>query len=75
MNNDENTLKRELCNYLISNKLVVPYQVIRHSYSKHRMFEDWNGNHHDKFVDICPTIDTRRDCLGVVVYDKSNNGK
>lgn len=36
-------IKTELCNYLIENGLVVPYQVIRHSYSNHRLREDWGG--------------------------------
>lgn len=60
--------KQELCNYLIENNLVELYQVIRHSYSEHRMTEDW-GNR-DRFVNICPTLDTRCDCLGVVVKDE-----
>lgn len=30
-------LKRELCNYLIKNRLVKPYQVIVHSYTRNRM--------------------------------------
>ena len=57
-------IKTELCNYLIENGLVVPYQVIRHNYSNHRLREDC-GRY--GFVNICPTLDTRCDCLGVVV--------
>ena len=57
-------IKTELCNYLIGNDLVVPYQVIRHNYSNHRLKEDWGRG---GFVNICPTLDTRCDCLGVVV--------
>ena len=57
-------IKTELCNYLVENGLVVPYQVIRHNYSNHRLREDWER---DGFIDICPTLDTRCDCLGVVV--------
>lgn len=64
---EEVELKRTLCNWLIENNKVVPYQVIRHSYSTHRMTEDWGGR--DSYVNICPTLDTRPDCLGVVVYD------
>lgn len=64
---DEDNVKRELCNHLIRNHLVVPYQVIRHSYSNHRLQEDWGSR--DSYVDICPTLDTRCDCLGVVVYE------
>lgn len=65
---NEDLMKRELCNYLVVNGLVEPYQVIRHSYTNHRLNEDWGGR--DKYVNICPTLDTRCDCLGVVVYDK-----
>ena len=66
-------IKTELCNYLVENCLVVPYQVIRHSYSNHRLREDWRER--DSFVDICPTLDTRCDCLGVVVpYRRERNG-
>lgn len=66
-------IKTELCNYLIENGLVVPYQVIRHSYSNHRLREDWGGR--DGFVNICPTLDTRCDCLGVVVpYRRERDG-
>lgn len=61
-------VKRKLCNYLIDNNLVVPYQVIRHSYSNHRLNEDWSGR--DSYINICPTLDTRCDCLGVVVYEE-----
>ena len=58
-------IKTELCNYLIENGLVVPYQVIRHNYYNHRLKEDWGSR--DGFANICPTLDTRCDCLGVVV--------
>ena len=61
----EENLKRKLCNYLIQNNLVALHQVIRHSYSSHRLTENWGGG--DKYVNICPTLDTRCDCLGVVV--------
>lgn len=59
--------QRELCNWLIRNKKVKPYQVIKHSYSTNRM----NGgiDRYDKFFNICPAITTRCDCLGVVVYE------
>lgn len=62
-------LKKELCNYLIANKLVVPYQIIRHSYTNHRISKDWGSR--DKYINICPTLDTRCDCLGVVVYERN----
>lgn len=65
----KDNLKTKLCNYLINNNLVKPYQVIKHSYSTCRMNEDWHGKHHDNEIDICPTLTTRPDCLGVVVED------
>lgn len=61
-------LKSDLCNYLIKHNMVVPYQVIRHSYTNHRINENWDSR--DKYINICPTLDTRCDCLGVVVYDR-----
>mgnify|MGYP007101832490 CR=1 FL=1 len=66
--NNGTDIKRVLCNYLIQNGLVQPYQVIRHSYSSHRLTEDWGGR--DSYINICPTLDTRCDCLGVVVYEE-----
>lgn len=57
-------LKNKLCNYLIENDLVKENDVIRHSYTNSRMrgeFKDIRENN------ICPTLDTRCDCLGVVV--------
>lgn len=59
-------LKRELCNYLLLHNLVKPYQIIRHSYTNHRINEEWGSR--DKYINIAPTLDTRCDCLGVVVY-------
>ena len=64
---EEIELKRELCNWLIKNNKVVPYQVIRHSYSTNRL----NELRKENFIDVCPTLDTRCDCLGVVVYEDS----
>ena len=64
---EEVELKRELCNWLIQNNKVVPYQIIRHSYSTNRLKELRKEN----FIDVCPTLDTRCDCLGVVVYEDS----
>ena len=63
-----NDLKRNLCNYLIKNSIVKENDVIRHSYTSSRM----NGEMKDiKENNICPTLDTRCDCLGVVVNDMS----
>ena len=59
-------LKKKLCNWLIRNNMVEPYQVIKVSYSNNRM----NGGmeRYDHIKDISPAITTRADCLGVVVY-------
>ena len=49
---------------------VQEYDVIRHSYSTSRM-EEWEKRNVEK-NNIAPTLDTRCDCLGVVVNDNSN---
>ena len=61
----EDNLKRQLCNSLIVNNRVVENDVIRHSYSKSRMDNMYIQN--NQFHDCSPTLDTRCDCLGVVV--------
>lgn len=67
---DEETLKQQLANKLIKNKLVDEGDVIRHSYTNNRM-NDWeNRGKQIKDNSLSPTIDTRCDCLGVVVNDK-----
>lgn len=64
MKKDNETLKRELCNQLIRDGKVKEGDVIRHSYTTSRA----KGEMKDlKQNDICPTLDTRCDCLGVVV--------
>ena len=75
-------LKRYLCNKLIKENLVKEGDVIRHSYSNSRLKKMYTNNSTDSGT--CPTLDTRCDCLGVVVMDtkviggigkkKSNNG-
>lgn len=61
----EDNLKKQLCNDLISKGKVQQYDVIRHNYttSKGGMCVQTNNE--------SPTLDTRCDCLGVVV--KSQN--
>ena len=59
-------MKKELCNQLIKDNKVKENDVIRHSYTTSRM----NGDMKDlKQNNISPTLDTRCDCLGVVVND------
>ncbi len=55
-------LKKEMCNKLIQEGKVKENDVIRHSYSTSRM----NGEMKDiQQNNMCPTLDTRCDCLGV----------
>lgn len=63
-------LKRQLCNKLIQDKLVKEGDVIRHSYSSNRMKNYYANNKADN--NCSPTLDTRCDCLGIVV---NNNPK
>lgn len=60
-------LKEELCKHLIDNNMVEEYDVIKHSYSTSRM-NDWEKRNVE-LNNMCPTLDTRCDCLGVVVKD------
>ena len=60
-------LKTKLCNELISSGKVKENDVIRHSYSTSRI----NGQMKDiQQNNMCPTLDTRCDCLGIVVNEK-----
>lgn len=63
----EPNLKIQLCNELIASGKVKENDVIRHSYSKSRMDNMYIQN--NQFHDCSPTLDTRCDCLGVVVND------
>lgn len=64
----EFNLEQKLCNELIEKGKVKENDVIRHSYSNSRM----NGEFKDiRENNMRPTLDTRCDCLGVVVDDKS----
>lgn len=62
-----NNLKTQLCNYLIKNNLVKENDVIRHSYSTSRM-KEWQKRNVE-LNNESPTLDTRCDCLGVVVKE------
>ena len=76
----EKNLKQELCNKLISDGIVKEGDVIRHNYTTSKDMDCVQSNNE------APTLDTRCDCLGVVVKDveprvvggigekKSNNG-
>ena len=63
-------LKEQMCNYLIQNNMVKEMDIIRHSYTTSRM----NGEMKDiQQNNISPTLDTRCDCLGVVVKEEKMN--
>lgn len=63
-------LKKKLCNFLIENEMVGENDVIRHSYSTHRMnnFRKQNSDNN-----LSPTLDTRCDCLGIAVKGENMN--
>lgn len=62
-------MKNELCNDLIKNGKVKENDVIRHSYTTSRMNGEMKDLHQNN---LSPTLDTRCDCLGVVVNDTNN---
>ena len=57
-----------MCEELIEQGKVNLYDVIRHNYTNTQM----NGNLKESQNNICPTLDTRCDCLGVVVEDETD---
>lgn len=68
-------LKNKLCQELLRGGQLRLYDVIRHSYTNNRLgngvknmnrIESQNNN-------ICPTLDTRCDCLAVVVEAEPND--
>lgn len=65
----ELNLKQKLCNELIKSGKVKENDIIRHSYSNSRM-SDWEKRSVE-FNDMSPTLDTRCDCLGVVVKEET----
>lgn len=69
----ETNLKTQLCNDLIASGKVKENDVIRHSYSTSRM-NDWETRGCET-NNISPTLDTRCDCLGVVVNSKNKRLK
>lgn len=63
-------LKRTLCNELLENNLVEEHDVIRHSYTKNRLNNGVeNMARTESKEKLSPTLDTRCDCLGVVVKE------
>ena len=61
-------LKRTLCNDLLDKGLVTEGDVIRHSYTRNRLDNGVeNMGRTESKEKLSPTLDTRCDCLGVVV--------
>ncbi len=65
---DSIPLKNELCDILIKNGLAEEGDVIRHSYTHSRLDNGVENMSTTESKDkLCPTLDTRCDCLGVCV--------
>ena len=65
-------LKKQLCKELLDNGLVEEGDVIRHSYTNNRLNNGVeNMSRTESKEKLSPTLDTRCDCLGVVVKEPS----
>lgn len=63
-------MKRTLCNELLDKGLVSEGDVIRHSYTRNRLNNGVeNMGRTESKEKLSPTLDTRCDCLGVVVKE------
>lgn len=68
---NKSELKAKLCNELLEKGLVEEGDVIRHSYTNNRLNNGVdNMNRTESKEKLSPTLDTRCDCLGVVVKDE-----
>lgn len=69
----EDNLKRQLCNKLVENGMVEEEEdVIRHSYTNNRLGNgEKNMGRIESKEKLCPTLDTRCDCLGVCVNEQA----
>lgn len=68
----KDNLKTKLCNELIKSGKVKENDIIRHSYTNNRLNNgDKNMGRIENHEGISPTLDTRCDCLGVVVNSKN----
>lgn len=66
----DKNMKEQLCDYLVENNMVEPYDVINHGYTDHR-FETLNqGKDLVMSKNMAPTITTRPDELGVAVENE-----
>lgn len=69
----KNNLKTQLCNKLVEEEKVQEGDVIRHSYSSNRLENgDKNLGRIENHEGLSPTLDTRCDCLGVVVNENKS---
>ena len=66
----EKNLKTQLCNNLIEKGIVKENDVIKHNYTSNKLEDKRLVPTHD----ISPTLDTRADCLGVVVPEATKKG-
>lgn len=65
-------LKTTLCNKLVEEGRVQEGDVIRHSYSTNRLENgDANMGRIENHEGLSPTLDTRCDCLGIVVDEQT----
>ena len=70
--NETSDLKKQLCKELLENGLVEEGDVIRHSYTNNRLNNGVdNMSRTESKEKLSPTLDTRCDCLGVVVKEPS----
>lgn len=69
---DEQNLKKQLCNYLIESGQAKEGDVVRHSYTNNRFDKYYASNQENH--ECSPTLDTRCDCLGVVVKTATKQG-
>ena len=59
--------KQQLCDYMVENNLVKPYDIINHGYTEHRLNKIKDNKNIVLSKNILPTLMTRPDELGVAV--------
>ena len=70
-NNLDKNKKEQLCDYMINNDMVEPYDVINHGYTEHRFSSIQQNKDIVMSKNMAPTITTRPDELGVAVHNNS----
>lgn len=71
-NYSDKNKKEQLCDYMINNDMVEPYDVINHGYTEHRFSSIQQNKDIVMSRNMVPTITTRPDELGVTVPIKSS---